>query len=152
MKRYELIRDTREFEKSELHQIKGLCAFFSEGAEVIKTFDTALEALEALKGYKSDICKVGNAITCYCVEQYYIEESECDEEGEWIDGGDILDYTPLEINLTVNYEDIATYDSYTAARAAYDALEDAEDEDDNNLEEVKAYISPFASKIMLVKR
>lgn len=61
--------------------------------EVIKTFDDKGEALEELKNYKTSVTDFRSY---YLVEEYYVEEQEQDEDGEFVEGGDIWDYSKLE--------------------------------------------------------
>lgn len=61
--------------------------------EVIKTFDNKDEALEDLKNYKTSVTDFRSY---YLVEEYYVEEQIQDEDGEFIDGGDIWEYSKLE--------------------------------------------------------
>lgn len=61
--------------------------------EVVKAFDNKDEALKELEKYTTQVSDYNNY---YLVEEYYIEEQEQDEDGEFIDGGDILDYSKLE--------------------------------------------------------
>lgn len=59
-------------------------------AETIKEFKTKEEALSALALYTNVCNKVeGFAGSFYEVIAYAVEKNEYDEEGEWIDGGDM---------------------------------------------------------------
>lgn len=65
--------------------------------EVVKTFDNKEEALEELKNYKTNI---NDFRSYYLVEEYYVEEQTQNEEGEFVDGGDIWDYSKIKkINI-----------------------------------------------------
>ena len=61
--------------------------------EVIKTFDNKDEALEELKKYNTQVTDYRSYLL---VEEYYVEEQEQDEDGEFVDGGDIWEYSKLE--------------------------------------------------------
>ena len=61
--------------------------------EVIKTFDNKDEALDELKKYNTQVTDYRSYLL---VEEYYVEEQEQDEDGEFIDGGDIWEYSKLE--------------------------------------------------------
>ena len=61
--------------------------------EVIKTFNNKDEALEELKKYNTQVSDYRSYLL---VEEYYVEEQEQDEDGEFIDGGDIWEYSKLE--------------------------------------------------------
>lgn len=69
--------------------------------EVIKSFDNKNEALKELKKYKTSVTDFKS----YClVEEYYVEEQIQNEEGEFVDGGDIWDYSKLEGSEYVDEE------------------------------------------------
>lgn len=61
--------------------------------EVIKTFDNKDEALKELKNYKTSVTDFGSY---YLVEEFYVEEQEQDEDGNFLDGGDIWEYSKNE--------------------------------------------------------
>ena len=61
--------------------------------EPLKTFESKNEALKELKNYKTSVTDFKS----YClVEEYYVEEQIQNEDGEFVDGGDIWDYSKLE--------------------------------------------------------
>ena len=37
----------------------------------------------------------GSPFNFYNVEQYYIEENDYDEDGDWVSGGDLWEWTPV---------------------------------------------------------
>ena len=61
--------------------------------EVIKTFDDKDEALKELENYTT---QVTDYRSYYLVEEYYVEEQEQDEDGNFLDGGDIWEYSKIE--------------------------------------------------------
>lgn len=61
--------------------------------EVVKIFDNKDEALKELEKY---ITRVDTYNNYYLVEEYYVEEQEQDEDREFIDGGDVWEYSKLE--------------------------------------------------------
>ena len=65
--------------------------------EIIKQFDTKEEALNELKNYYS---YYGESLgyygyRLYEVTEYYVEEVDVDEDGEFLSGGDIWGFAPL---------------------------------------------------------
>jgi hypothetical protein len=38
----------------------------------------------------------GSAGTYYLVTEYCVEENEYDEDGEWVSGGDVLEFSHME--------------------------------------------------------
>lgn len=96
MTKYEIKKATREFKGyKNRHKIREGCTVVAEGDifdEIVKSFDSKDEALNALKAYTSTIDISGDL---YEVTEYYVEENEYDEDGEWIDGGGIWEFSPL---------------------------------------------------------
>ncbi len=65
--------------------------------ELIKSFDNKDEAIEELKKYKSDIRELkGNLGTYYEVTEYYIVENTYDEDGDFVEGGDVWEFTEMQ--------------------------------------------------------
>ena len=80
------------------------------------------EAEKELKKYKTDVCASGSLFT---VEEFSIQENEYDEDGEWIGGGDIWKFTPMEI-FVVDKETrktIAKIETYEEAEEAAEEYE-----------------------------
>lgn len=81
------------------HEIKRGCTLEQDNQEpeIIQPFADKEEALEELKKYKSEVIKLsGGAGTYYSVTEYYVEENEYDEDGEWISGGDVWEFAEME--------------------------------------------------------
>ena len=57
------------------------------------------EAQEELKKLKTDIKENHYNTTFYTVTEYYIEENEYDEDGDWVTGGDIYDFSEMNIDV-----------------------------------------------------
>ena len=94
--------------------------------EKIKSFDSLEEAQKELKNYKSDIRKMsGNIGTLYEVTEYMIEENECDEEGEWISGGDVWGFSDMTIEVVEkpSYETTLTCSNMEEAEEAVNNYE-----------------------------
>lgn len=63
---------------------------------MIKPFENKEDALRELKKYQSEIRTIyGNAGKGYSVTEYYVEENEYDEDGEWIGGGDVWEFSKM---------------------------------------------------------
>lgn len=98
--KYEIMRITREISYKDRHEIKEGCTLDQSNQEpkIIKSFDGKDEALEALKSYQSDIQKLsGGAGPYYSVTEYYVEENEYDENGDWVSGGDVWEFSKMRI-------------------------------------------------------
>lgn len=61
--------------------------------KILETFDNLEDALQALKNYKSThyLYRVP-AGPFYGVTEIYVEEAIYDEEGEWVDGGNVWEF------------------------------------------------------------
>ena len=103
MKKYVLYEKTAEAKK-----VYEGCTLKNENAqpEVIKEYNNKSEALEALKMYNSKVIefKSYNLVT-----EYYIEEEERDEEGYFIGGGDIWDFSKLPDKYCMFYINEVNY-------------------------------------------
>ena len=93
MKKFEIIEKTAELKRKDLGE---MCTQNDEYPKVIFQFEDIDQAKEALKGYSSYIYSFSSPIsTLYNVTEYYVVENEYDEDGEWIDGGDVWAVTPF---------------------------------------------------------
>ncbi len=91
-------------------------------AEILETFTNEMEAMENLAKYKT---RIENFPGYYLVKEYWVEICVLDEDGDFVDGGDIIDYSEMEINVInkENYEIVGTFGNYA------DAEEFAENQD-----------------------
>ena len=92
---YELRKNTVAIDKKE--DIKPGCTLniderFALSPRVLKTFDKKENALDALKDFKSTFYERDSDGRYYEVTEYYVEENEYDDEGEWISGRDIWEF------------------------------------------------------------
>ena len=108
--------------------------------EKIASFGTKEEAEKELKKYKTDVCASGSLFT---VEEFSIQENEYDEDGEWIGGGDIWKFTPMEI-FVVDKETRKTI----AKVKTYEEAEEAAEEYEGDA----APISCFTNKKRVVSK
>lgn len=93
MKKFELVSSRVEISHKCRLEIKEGCSHHNDpDPEIIESFNTSEEALDALKGFKSSVRDFGRY---YLVEEYYVEESDYDEDGEWIDGGDVWGFSEM---------------------------------------------------------
>lgn len=96
MKRYELKRNSVEVKKEDVRE--GCAAVDDMNAQptLIKSFESKEEALEALEEHNTEIYSISAiAGTVYNVTEYYVEENEYDEDGEWISGGDVWEISKM---------------------------------------------------------
>lgn len=103
MIKYELKRNEREVKYKDRKEIEPGCtlAQADQEPEVIKEFTDKEEALEALKDYQSEVVKYeGVCGSIYKVTEYYVEENEYDEDGEFVEGGDVWDYSTMDFDPT----------------------------------------------------
>lgn len=96
--KYEIRKNTKEISCKKRVEIKAGCTLDQENQdpEIIKAFDDKEEALNELKQYKSEICKLsGGAGSYYLVTEYYVEENGYDEDCEWVSGGDVWAFSEM---------------------------------------------------------
>ena len=124
MIKYELTKNSRELKYKERNKIKQGCTLeqIEQSPEVIKSFEDKDKALEELKSYKTEIRCSG---PFYDVEEYYIEENEYDEAGEFIQGGDVWGISPIFIGVVEKEtcKILGIYDNMEAAEKAYNNCE-----------------------------
>lgn len=99
MKKFEIIENIREIKT--LKDVHEGCTTEStdQYPNTIASFETLEEAREELKKYQSEACYCqGFACGFYKVTEYYIEENEYNDDGEWIGGGDIWDFAESNFN------------------------------------------------------
>lgn len=134
MKKYELRKNSIEIKWKDRKNIKPGITTEEDYPEIIKIFDNEEDAVAELKKYETSISitYAYSGLKYLLVEEYYVEINEYDEEDEWINGCDIVDYSKMEIELVEKRSRepdkvIATFDNM---RDAENALLD---------EEIKAY-------------
>lgn len=93
MKKFEIVECTEEWRFWKFNDAKNYNAGDSADTgerRILGSFDTKEEALEALKGYKNSYYYCGcNRPPYVDVEEYFVEENNYDEDGEFDYGGDI---------------------------------------------------------------
>lgn len=129
MLKYELRKNTREIRYKDKAEIKEGCTLNQDDMypEIINSFDSREEALERLKDYKTEISDYHLATgTYYSVTEYYVEENEYNEEGEWLSGGNIYDFSKIKIGLIekTSYKALGIYDNFSDAMKAYNECEE----------------------------
>ena len=101
MKRYELKKNTREMSFKERKEICEGCTLDQRDMEpeLIGSFEDKEEALAELRKYESDVRTFRTAVgTMYLVTEFYVEENIYDEDGDFVEGGDILDYSKMDLS------------------------------------------------------
>lgn len=101
MKKYEVKENTIEVNYKNRKNIKAGVSLESENQEpiTIASCETLEEAQEELKKLKTDIIENHYNGTFYTVTEYYIEENEYDEDGDWVTGGDIYVFSEMNIEV-----------------------------------------------------
>lgn len=99
MIKYEIKKGYEEVRWKDRKKIMPGIATQTEEPELIAVFDTLEEAKEELKKYESIIWLLsGGAGAYYGIWEYYIEENEYDEDGDWIDGGSIWEFSKMDLS------------------------------------------------------
>lgn len=125
MKKFDIVELSRELRYKERFEIQAGCTLSQSdiNPEILESYDTREEALEALKGYGSSFGEVrGNSGIYYLVYEYYIEEAEYDEDGERIDAQCTMDFSKMQIEIVDkhSYEKIQVVDNMKDAQKALD--------------------------------
>jgi len=95
---YELVKNTGEYDWREKKNIHTGCTFEQDSyfPEILEKHPKKEDALNALKKYFSDICKMsGNAGPLYMVTEYAVQETLYDEDGNEFQTTDILEFAEL---------------------------------------------------------
>ena len=119
MKKFEIIESIIEVSYKERKNIKAGVSLESENQEptIIASFDTLKEAQKNLKELKTDIKENHYNGTFYNVTEYYIEENEYDVDGELLSGGDIYDFSKMNIDVVEcqTRKHLGTFNSFEKA-------------------------------------
>ena len=106
MKRYDLMKSTREIKASDVSKGKVAmtngCTLNTNGdifADLLESFNTIDDARAALDEFDSSIEYYSSAVPFYYVTEYYIEEVEIDEE----DGEEIGSYGIVAFAVGLEY-------------------------------------------------
>lgn len=123
MKKYEIRRNRIEVAWKNRKEIKEGISLTadSQEPEIVESFDTLEDAKASLQKYKSNIRELsGVAGKYYLVEEYYIEENSYDEDEEWVEGGNVLEFSKIAIELVErpSYKTLATFDNMKDAEEA----------------------------------
>lgn len=126
MIKYELIESNIEIDYKNRREIREgytLCQD-EQWPIVIESFKNAHEALEELKSYKTEIAEQRSyhGARYFDMTEYYVQENEYDEDGDWLSGGNVIEFSKIEIQLISEPEGevIGTFDNYADAEDAYD--------------------------------
>lgn len=98
MKKFEIIQNYKEINWRNKHEIEEGCTTKQDNqqAKILKSFDNKNEALQELWKYRTDIAEYsGSAGTYYAITEYYVEENIYNKDGEWVEGGDIWEYSKM---------------------------------------------------------
>lgn len=127
MKKYVLKKDSIEVKYKDRKEIAPGVVLSSDNQEpeTIKLFNNKEDALKELQKYKSSIAKHTYNGTIYVVEEYYVEENTYDEDGEWLEGGDVWEFSQMEIELVEkpSFDTLAVFDNMKDAEKAEDDYE-----------------------------
>lgn len=100
MVKFEIRENSMEVSWSNRHKITQGCTVNNDNTqqypEILESFDNEYDAVKELSKYNSTVEEMrGNTGTYYIVTEYYVEENEYDEDGEWVGGGDIVTFAKL---------------------------------------------------------
>ena len=98
--RYELCENIQEISYADREKIKKGCTRNEDSNQnpEITSFFRKEDALEALKDCKSEIQEMSShGIIYFKVTEFHVEENVYDRDGDWIRGGDVLDFSEMPI-------------------------------------------------------
>lgn len=123
--KFEIKKDNIEIKYKDRDQIKPGCTLdnMNSNPEILETYETKEEAIEALRKYKTEISKFSySAGMMFDITEYYVEENVYDDDGEPESCNGVWDESKMEIFLKNEDRDVIdTFDNYADAEAAYNA-------------------------------
>lgn len=126
--KFEIRKDNIEIAYKDRMNIKPGCTLdnLNSDSEIIESFDTKEDAIEALKKYTTDISTFSSANgTVFDVTEYYVEGNEYDEEGHIIACNGVWEESKMEIALADEDGNIIkVFDNYSDAEEAYNEYDD----------------------------
>lgn len=126
--KFEIKKDNIEIAYKDRMNIKPGCTLdnLNSDSEIIESFDTKEDAIEALKKYTTDISTFLSANgTVFDVTEYYVEGNEYDEEGHIIACNGVWEESKMEITLVDEGGNIIkVFDNYSDAEEAYNEYDD----------------------------
>ena len=112
MKAFEIVTNTVEVKGIE--NIEEGMSIEKDGAEIIASFKTLKEAEKAFEGKKT---KIIDMVGFYSIQEYFIEENVYDQNGELVEGGDIIKISKPLVSATEceTYKDLEEFDNVKEA-------------------------------------
>ena len=102
MKKYEIVKNTREFTRKNKGEICEGCTpnQDTQYPEILESYDDKEAALEALKKYESE-CRHedGWVEPLWEATEYYVEESDYDEDDELVENWGVWEFAPGLVEL-----------------------------------------------------
>lgn len=111
--KFEIRKDNIEIAYKDRMNIKPGCTLdnLNSDSEIIESFDTKEDAIEALKKYTTDISTFSSANgTVFDVTEYYVEGNEYDEEGHIIACNGVWEESKMEIALADEVKYLVWYE------------------------------------------
>lgn len=124
--KFEIVKNTCQMK--ECFEIKEGCTLETDNIEdeVIESFDTLEKAEESLNSYRTSVSAVkGFYGSFYEVEEYQIQKTKYDEDGDFINSEGYFGSTAMEVS-TINEdgEIIGTFNNFRDAELCARAYED----------------------------
>ena len=107
MKKFDLVKASTEVKAAFAREFRPGDAVINGEKEWMNAYDTKEEALEALSWYKNSytLYSGGAAGSFFDVIEFAVEENEYDDDGEFVAGGDVLEFADAsDWNVALNHD------------------------------------------------
>jgi hypothetical protein len=110
---------------------KGRAVHSENEPELIKSFETEDDALATLSKYETTVKTLYNhGMTYFLVEEFFVEINEYDEDGEWINGGDVVEISDMKNRYkTRDFEAGNEIEEFDTLEEAIEAIKRYEEQD-----------------------
>ena len=91
-------KNTREISYKNRDEIHEGCTLeqMNMEPEILQSFDNKDEAITTLTQYQTSIVELNGGFgKYYSITEYYVEENEYNEDGEWTSGGDVWKFSKM---------------------------------------------------------
>lgn len=119
-KKYDIVQRTKEISYKNRYDIKAGCTYGGDET-TLKSYNQKEEALKELYQNASSIRELSNARGIYFdVTEYVVVENTYNQKGEFVEGGEEVDYSDMKIGLVTkpSYQTVSVHDNFKDAEHA----------------------------------